>query len=262
MKYLFGAEGEAALAALARARALLAFDFDGTLAPIVALPDNARVSLPVAQRLQRLAQRLPVAIVSGRRVEDIRARVQFEPHYLIGSHGAEDPQRGVGAELGPTLDGVRGRLTQASAALHALGVLIEDKRESIALHYRLARDRQAALEAIERLLADLGSDVRVFGGKMVANVVPAGAADKADAMLDLAARAGVETALFVGDDLNDEPVFERAPPHWLTVRVGREGPPSQARYFVHSVKEVPLLLDRLLAALPAAADLALQSNRV
>jgi trehalose 6-phosphate phosphatase len=248
MKHLFAAEGEAALAALARSRALLAFDFDGTLAPIVALPDNARVPLPVAQRLARLAARRPLAIVSGRRVEDLRARLGFEPRYVVGSHGGEDPQRAAAGSLGGTLDGLRLRLTEAADALRSLGVLIEDKRESIALHYRLARDRQAAQAAIDRVLADLGGAVRVFGGKLVANAVPAGASDKADAMLALAQRAGVETALFVGDDLNDEPVFARAPSHWLTVRVGRDGPPSQARFFIYGVEELPRLLDRLLAA--------------
>lgn len=70
-------------------------------------------------------------------------------------------------------------------------------------------------------------------------------------MLALAERAEVETALFVGDDVNDEPVFARAPPHWPTVRVGRDGPPSQARFFIYGVEELPRLLDRLPAAPPA-----------
>ena len=65
MKRLFTPEGETALADTMRRQPLLAFDFDGTLAPIVARPDDARVPPAVAHRLQRLASRLPVAIVSG-----------------------------------------------------------------------------------------------------------------------------------------------------------------------------------------------------
>ena len=53
----------------------------------------------------------------------------------------------------------------------------------------------------------------------------------------------------VGDDVNDEVVFERAPLHWLTLRVGRE-PASQARFFLDSQSEVAQLLEQLLAQLP------------
>ena len=65
MRHLFDEAGQAALQALMRSRPLLAFDFDGTLAPIVARPDDARVSQGIAGRLQRLAGLLPLAVVSG-----------------------------------------------------------------------------------------------------------------------------------------------------------------------------------------------------
>lgn len=247
MKSLFTPEGEAALAALAPRRALLAFDFDGTLAPIVARPERAQVPLAVTQRLARLAARRPVAILSGRRVEDIRARLDFEPRYVVGSHGAEDPERAPPADGERVLDPARARLHDAADALRAAGVWVEDKGYSIALHYRLAPDLAAAAATIDRVLAGLGDELRVFGGKRVANLVPAAAADKADALFALMARAGAEVALFVGDDVNDEPVFARAPADWVTVRIERDAR-SQARYFVPSIRELPLLLDRLLAA--------------
>ncbi|MCK7500937.1 MAG: hypothetical protein MZW92_70350 [Comamonadaceae bacterium] len=56
--------------------------------------------------------------------------------------------------------------------------------------------------------------------------------------------------MFAGDDVNDEVVFERAPLHWLTVRVGREDPNSQARFFLDSQSEVTQLLEQLLTLLP------------
>ena len=79
MRHLLSARGEAALAALMRRRPLLAFDFDGTLAPIVARPEDARVPAAVAARLAVLALRLPVAIVTGRAIGDVRHRLGFEP---------------------------------------------------------------------------------------------------------------------------------------------------------------------------------------
>jgi hypothetical protein len=36
----------------------------------------------------------------------------------------------------------------------------------------------------------------------------------------MVARCGADCAVFAGDDVNDEPVFESAPPHWLTIRIG------------------------------------------
>ena len=90
MQHLFSPEGEAALAAVLRLQPLMAFDFDGTLAPIVARPTEARIPQAIVKHLRALAQRLPVAIVSGRAVGDVRQRLGFEPHFVLGSHGAED----------------------------------------------------------------------------------------------------------------------------------------------------------------------------
>jgi hypothetical protein len=92
MQHLFGPDGEAALAAALRQRPLLAFDFDGTLTPIVARAEDARLSAAVSARLKALATQLPLAIVTGRAVADVRDRLGFEPQFLMGSHGAEDPR--------------------------------------------------------------------------------------------------------------------------------------------------------------------------
>jgi trehalose 6-phosphate phosphatase len=59
--------------------------------------------------------------------------------------------------------------------------------------------------------------------------------------------------VFVGDDVNDEPVFARPEPSWLTVRVGQDDPMSQARYFLDGPADLPRLLDRMLEALPGSA---------
>jgi trehalose 6-phosphate phosphatase len=251
MKHLFSTEGDAALLATMAAWPLLAFDFDGTLAPIVARPDDARVPMGVAQRLQRLAARLPVAIISGRRVDDVRDRLQFVPAHIIGNHGAEDPMVGLDEFAVAALQGLRERLRDRhQAALADAGVWVEDKGASLALHYRLARDREAALAAIAHALDDLDPGLRVFGGKMVSNIVAQEAPDKAEALARLTQRCRAEAALFVGDDVNAEPVFARGESRWLTVRVGRDDPTSKARFFLSSLAELPLMLDRMLAAMP------------
>ncbi|MEO7056610.1 MAG: trehalose-phosphatase [Caldimonas sp.] len=256
--HLFSIEGMAALASTMSRGPLLAFDFDGTLAPIVARPDDARVPLAVARRLDRLAQRLPIAIISGRRVDDIRERLSFAPQFVIGNHGAEDPL--AGSNFGPErLDPVRGQLRAQAAELESAGVTIEDKGYSLALHYRLSRERERARLVVEALVAGLGQEASAYGGKMVMNIVAAGADDKADAVAGLVRRCGVEAAVFLGDDVNDEPVFARAEPSWLTVKVGRDDPASKASFAIDAT-EVARLLDAMLDAV-ARADAAVGDRR-
>lgn len=249
MKHLFTAEGMAALAATMARAPLLAFDFDGTLAAIVPQPEEARITQAVAWRLQQLASQLPLAIITGRAVDDVRSRLHFEPRYIIGNHGAEDPAAAADAHAPMALDLAREQLARHAGALQAAGVTVEDKRYSIALHYRLARERAQALELIRSLATGFGPAVRAFGGKLVVNLVDAQAPDKADAVATLAQRCGSACVLFVGDDVNDEPVFLRARPCWLTVKVGRDDPQSRALFLLDNPGEVAMLLDRMLATL-------------
>lgn len=252
MQHLFTPDGEAALAAVMALDPLLAFDFDGTLAPIVARPDDARVPQPVASRLRQLAQRLPVAIVTGRAVADVRSRLGFEPRFVVGSHGAEDDSdlQGTARRIA-ALDPLRKVLEAQREACAAAGLGVEDKGASIALHYRLARDRDSAQALINDLLSPLRGKLQIFGGKMVVNLMAPDAPDKADAVNGLVARCGARAAVFAGDDLNDEPVFATAPAHWLTLRIGRDDPASRARFGLDGPQEMALLLERMLALRPA-----------
>jgi trehalose 6-phosphate phosphatase len=248
MQHLFHGRGRARLARTLARRPLLAFDFDGTLAPIVARPDEARVAAAESERLVQLARLRPVAVITGRSVEDVAPRLGFEPQYIVGNHGAEDP--GAARALDTSaLSTFRAKLARDEGVLRAAGIEVEDKGYSIALHYRLATDRAAAQRGIEALLRDLDPGLHFFGGKFVANVVVAGAPNKGDALATLVARANADAALFVGDDINDEAVFVRAEPDWLTVRIGRDDPLSKADFFLDSHEEVAALLQLMLDAL-------------
>jgi trehalose 6-phosphate phosphatase len=141
-----------------------------------------------------------------------------------------------------------------AAALSSAGVQFEDKGLSIALHYRLSRDRTRAAQHIEELLTPLPAGLRRFAGKMVVNVVSADAPDKAQAVHALVTAAGAAAAFFAGDDVNDEPVFAAAPAHWLTLRIGRDDPASLARFGLDGPHEMAMLLERVLA-ITAAIDI-------
>lgn len=251
MQHLFSPEGEAALALALQRRPLLAFDFDGTLTPIVARPNDARLSSAVATRLARLETYLPVAIITGRSVDDVRGRLRFTPRFIVGNHGAEDAfgmaMSGQSSEAAMARQ--RQRLRDHAAALDAVGVMVEDKGQSIALHYRLARDRQQAMQVIKDVLSECDDELHVFGGKMVVNVTSRNAPDKADALQEILRRSGAPCAIFAGDDVNDEPVFSAAPASWLTIRVGRDAIHSSARFFLDSPAEMAMLLARMISLL-------------
>ena len=247
MKHLLTPEGERALQAVMRLRPLLAFDFDGTLAPIVARPDEAKVPESVSRGLAELARDLPVAIITGRSVADVRTRLGFEPQYVIGNHGAEDPTVPRPAPAGQPLDALRQRIAAHAGDLAAAGVSVEDKRLSLALHYRLARDPGAALVSIEALLQGIEPSLKRFGGKCVVNVLAEGLPDKGDALAVLLRRANAQAAVFVGDDVNDEAVFLRARAPSLTIRIGDDDPLSRAMFFLDSQAQLALVLQRMLA---------------
>lgn len=117
---------------------------------------------------------------------------------------------------------------------------------TIALHYRLSANRPKALNTIRSVLSEAQGDTKVFGGKCVVNIVPVDAPDKADAVDGLVRRSGSAGAIFVGDDVNDETVFIRSQPHWLTIRVGRDNRGSRAKYFLDNITEVGMMLQRML----------------
>jgi len=246
---LLSATGREALHLLCRTQPLLAFDFDGTLAPIVRNPDDASVPPAVASRLARLNSLRPVAIISGRRRQDVLQRLPFAPRFIVGNHGAEtetDPP----FELVQPLDALRHRIRLHAEHLRDAGVTVEDKGLSLALHYRRAPSHRRALRALSALARRPPPGVRLFGGHCVLNAAPADASDKADALDRLMSVAACGSALFVGDDVNDEPVFERGRPEWLTVRIGDEAAtPTRARFRLRDAAEIPTLLDCLLEAL-------------
>ena len=246
-KPLSSPEGQVALRDLALARALFAFDFDGTLAPIVSRPDDARLPIGVQQRLAKLAQCSLVAVISGRSLTDLRARIPGEVRYCIGNHGSE------GTAAAVDTDAMRRACTAWVTQLKNwltpsqgdAGIIIEDKGLTLSVHYRLAADRARAAERLSALVQQLVPPPRVIGGKFVLNLLPPKALTKFEALVELTQREPVERVLFVGDDETDELVFSQAPANWTTVRV-EPAHTSRASFFVDRQEDVSNLLDQLL----------------
>jgi len=250
MKYLFSDTGAAALERTLAAPVLLAFDFDGTLAPIVDRPQDARMEETTRATLAALCAAAPVAIISGRGVADLRQRLGVAPKYLVGNHGLEgipgNDERLAACRA--ACAGWHAQLTRLLADDAAAGVAMEDKTYSLTLHYRLAPDPQAAAGWLHGVLTALRPLPRVIGGKHVFNLMPEQASDKRQALQSLLRREGLESALYAGDDDTDEAIFAQAPPQWLTVRV-EPSPLSGARFFLRRQEEMAVLLERIARTL-------------
>jgi len=190
----------------------LFLDVDGTLVPIAETPSAVRVGddlVPLLQSAQAGCYGA-LALVSGRPLAALDSL--FAPLVLPAAalHGQER-RRGDGVVLSPpapkaALAAVRPALADYAAA-HA-GLILEDKGDSLALHYRLASERG---DAVRRLARDLAQDqplLRLIEGRKVVEFVPLGA-DKGSAIAAFMAEppfAGC-VPVYAGDDTTDEDGF-------------------------------------------------------
>ena len=244
MRDLLSRDCTGLLAQMAGARVLLGFDFDGTLAPIVGERDEAQMRSRTAALFAKVCGLYPCAVISGRSQADVRARLAGAGvRFVVGNHGLE-PGAGLG-DLAHEIARAKGLLQRALVACQ--GVDIEDKRYSLAVHYRKSRQKRQARAAVHQAIEDLPLPMRSVAGKLVINVLPAGAPNKGDALLRLRTSQHADTALYVGDDVTDEDVFRvDQPGRLLTVRIGHSRT-SAATYFLRAQKDIDRLLGRLVA---------------
>lgn len=246
MKYLLARANRGLLAFSARRHTVLVFDFDGTLAPIVARPDAAQMRARTRALLASVARLYPCAIITGRSIADISPRLRgVGLSCMVGNHGGEwegatPRNRHIRAKVREW----RARLGEQLAGCE--GVVIEDKGLSLAIHYRQAQDQHAARSAIRSAVTSLHA-AKLVGGKCVANVVPANAPHKGTALRQIQRMFSAESAIYVGDDETDELAFPSgASPSLITVRVGPNRS-SRAAYYLRGQWEIDSLLAILLA---------------
>lgn len=195
--------------------ALIAFDFDGTLSPIVPDPAQSRPAAGAVDALRSLAEQgATVAIITGRDARTVLrlGGLDTVPNLIVeGLYGAERWQHGTLETLPepPALKRLRTELP-ALVATHAVDpeVWIEDKRLSLVVHSRRAADPVAALAPLH---APVGALARELGlelhpGRAVLEVRLPGY-DKGSALRRLVSEVHPAVVLFVGDDVGDLPAF-------------------------------------------------------
>ena len=233
-------------------------DYDGTLTPIVDRPEEARLPEEVRALVARLAALCPLAVVSGRDLPDVRARVGLDVYYA-GSHGFDiagpggtlhTPPQAVAAE--PVLGAVERELRAALAAI--AGAHVERKRFSVATHYRLVRTAEvAAVERAVNAVRARHAGLRRGRGKKVIELLPDIGWDKGAAVLWLLGALDLDDAeglpIYVGDDLTDERAFRALASRGLGILVRDKPRPTLARYRLRDPAEVRAFLATLAGLL-------------
>ncbi|GAB3225299.1 bifunctional alpha,alpha-trehalose-phosphate synthase (UDP-forming)/trehalose-phosphatase [Spirosoma arcticum] len=228
---------------------LLLVDFDGTLAPIVNDPANARPSEKLKQSLQHLAESSDVVVISGRNRSFLEKTFAGIPVQLVAEHGAflkksGQPWERLDLSADDWLGSVRSVMNKAADRL--AGSFIEEKETAIAWHYRMA-----GADDVEGQAIDLATQLRntsspiplsVIQGNKVIEVKPA-FHSKGTVAISLFAQKTYDFVVSIGDDTTDEDMFRQMPNWAYTVKVGAG--PSFARYRLARQWDVETLLSRM-----------------
>ncbi|MFT3708442.1 MAG: trehalose-phosphatase [Archangium sp.] len=242
MRHLLAAAHEGVLQDLAaEPSTLLAFDFDGTLAPIVDQRQRASMRSTTAALLRETSARFKVAVISGRARADVKKRLSgSRVHLVFGGHGL-----GVARSTRRQLDPLR-RVLRAIVATHAPRLELEDKGSALAVHFIGPSSERTFERLVLRAHEVTRVKARTVRGRRVIEFIAPEVGDKGDALREAMRLTRSARAVFVGDDRTDEDAFALAPRvDVLGVRVGRRAS-SCAPFFLRHQREVDVLLRTLL----------------
>ena len=235
--------GQAGLDALRAcpARAVVALDYDGTLAPVVERPGDAVPAPGAVAALHALATRVGVlALVTGRPADlvvDLAGLEHVPGLVVLGQYGAQRWQDG--ALTGPApVPGIARARDLVPDLIAGDGARLEDKGLSLVVHTRQSLDPRGALARLLPVLAGLADrlGLEAHPGRLVVELRPPGF-DKGGALRSLCGgrlgRGGPSAVLFAGDDVGDLPAFEAVDdlrrsgvPGLLVCSASDEGPPA------------------------------------
>lgn len=244
MKSLLAPDSLPFLESLSFTRTLYAFDYDGTLSKIVPNPQDATLSRRTVELLRRFADRVPLAVISGRSIGDLKGRLGFRPEFIVGNHGIE----GLQTDSKLLLE-ARRKTSLWERKLKQFefghGVEIENKIFSVAVHFRSSPRKKFVRDEIKRAVASLDPAPRIVTGKSVLNLLSEGAPHKGIALLELMKISNARRAFYIGDDDTDEDVFSLDDPRIVSARIGYHRK-SGARYFLRRQSQMNQLLKVLL----------------
>jgi trehalose 6-phosphate phosphatase len=226
----------------------LFLDFDGTLVDIAATPEGVFVSEELRDTLGLLREKLSgaLALVSGRNLATLDAHFAPLVFDAAGLHGLEVRVGGRVLEREPPSRQLRSVVELLDRRIAEWPrAIVEDKGQSVAVHWRLAPEAESAIKAlIEDITAALGPDFRVQWGKSVAEILPVGyhKGGAIDVLMELPPFA-YRTPIVFGDDVTDEDAFRIVNARGgYSVKVGLEN--TAATFRVSNARDVRALLMR------------------
>ncbi|HWR21371.1 MAG TPA: trehalose-phosphatase [Verrucomicrobiae bacterium] len=257
MEWLWSQWPPVAAEIVSSSHTVLLLDYDSTLTWFASCSEQATLPVSTREVLQELAghPRLTVAVISGRRLDDLRRLVRVRNLIYIGHYGLEIWHDGRQVKMNApppfqeAVTRIRSQLTNLVAEIP--GALVEDKGLSISLHYRLV-PHELAPHLVGVFVRDILPVARLSGltvlhGKNVIELRPQLNRTKGHAALWVMQHSRRRSALpiYIGNDRTDEDAF-RALAEGITIRVGAlDG--SEAHYYVRDVKEVMALLQWMAA---------------
>jgi trehalose-phosphatase len=207
------------------------------------------------ETLRELVARAPVAILSGRDLDNVRRRVDLDGIVYAGSHGFDIAGPGLrrefGAEFLPELDLTEKELHKALDGIP--GARVERKRFSIAAHYRNVNEDDAsqvarALDAV----AARHRELRRIDGKKIYELLPDIDWNKGKAVMWLLETLDLKVLpIFIGDDRTDEDAFRALEKRGVGILISEQPQVTAASYRLNNPEEVERFLRELIARLPA-----------
>jgi trehalose 6-phosphate phosphatase len=260
---------EELLKAINNPRFGLITDVDGTISPIVDVPDEARVTPRNLDLLANLGTQLTLtAVISGRSAEDVHQRVGLPGLVYVGNHGMESWQAGK-VTVSPRAAAYRDNLSAAATEIENIlvkGMRFEDKGATLSVHYRQTDEPEKVAEKLTPTMQSIAEkhSLHLTQGRMVFEFRPPVEIDKGTAFEELVKSHKLDSAFYLGDDSTDVNVFLtarrlRKDGECLAYGLGVEsqGTPhavlTEADYLVQEVAGVESFLDWLSSARMASS---------
>ncbi|MFC1480255.1 trehalose-phosphatase [Candidatus Omnitrophota bacterium] len=237
-------------------KTVLFLDYDGTLTPIVGRPEDALISSNMRDAVKKISEKCQVSIISGRFIEDVRNLLGIKDLLYAGSHGFDIQGEGFSMvhpkakEVIPVVADAIERLTSKLGDIE--GLLVEKKKFSVAVHYRLV-DEDKYLPQIKEEVETIASEnasLRLMNGKKVFELLPNIEWDKGKAIKWILEALKITwndaNIIYIGDDVTDEFAFRMLRTRGTGIIVSDEEKISSADFRLNSPEEVRELFEKVI----------------